>query len=147
MTHAEFRRGEFVVSTDPELISVDRVHEFLSRSYWSPGVGREVVERSIRHSLCFGLYREEEQIGFGRVVTDYASFGYVADVYVLEEWRGRGLGKWFIECIVAHPDLQSLRRLLLATRDAHGLYRKIGFKELAHPEFHMERRPQGWREP
>jgi len=147
MTHAEFRRGEFVVSTDPELISVDRVHEFLSRSYWSPGVGREVVERSIRHSLCFGLYREEEQIGFGRVVTDYASFGYVADVYVLEEWRGRGLGKWLIECIVAHPDLQSLRRLLLATRDAHELYRKAGFQELAHPEFHMERRPPGWREP
>ena len=114
------------------------VHAFLTRSYWARGVPREVVDRSIDHSLAFGLFQGSRQIGFARVITDRATFAYLADVYVLDEYRGRGLGKWLISSVLAHPDLQGLRRWSLVTRDAHELYRAFGFRELSNPSRHME---------
>lgn len=137
--HLSWRRGEYVISTDPSLLDVGVVHGFLSSSYWAEGIPAEVVRRSIEHSLCFGVHQGEAQVGFARVVTDRATFTYLCDVFVAEGHRGRGLGKWLIEAIVAHPDLQGLRRWLLATRDAHGLYRQFGFDGLARPEIFMER--------
>ena len=132
------QRGDYAISTDVQRLDVPAIHAFLSRSYWSPGIPLALVQRAIDHSLCFGLFHRDEQVGFGRVVTDRASFAYLADVYVLEAHRGRGLSKWLIEVVRAHPDLQGLRRFLLATRDAHELYRQFGFKELAHPSRLME---------
>lgn len=135
----EWRRDGFLVSTDPRLIDVDLVHRFLSEdSYWSRGVPRDVVARSIKHSLAFGLYEEDDrgatQAGFARVITDRATFAYLADVFVLQQHRGRGLGVWLISCIRAHPDLQGLRVWLLATLDAHGLYEKHGFGPVPHAD-------------
>jgi GNAT superfamily N-acetyltransferase len=135
------REGEFVISTDPDRLDLDVVHRFLSEeAYWSPGVPRDLVERSIDNSLCFGLYRGEEQVGFARVVTDRAAFAWLADVFVLPEHRGKGLGKWLVETVLAHPDLQSLRRFLLGTADAHSLYERYGFRPV-DPGRTMERRP------
>jgi GNAT superfamily N-acetyltransferase len=134
----EQRRAAFVVSSDPGRLDVDVIHGFLARSYWAEGIPREIVERSIRHSLCFGLYEWGRQVGFARVVTDRASYAYLADVFVLEAYRGRGLSAFLMEAVMAHPDLQGLRRFGLATRDAHGLYRKFGFSGLAMPERMME---------
>jgi GNAT superfamily N-acetyltransferase len=131
-------RPPFVISTDPEQFDIDVIHGFLARSYWSPDIPREFVERAIRNSLCFGLYHEDAQIGFARIISDYASFAYLADVFVLEEWRGRGLSKFMMECIRSHPDLQNLRRWMLATADAHGLYEQFGFKAIGRPERLME---------
>ena len=128
------------ISTDPSELNLDVVHGYLKGSYWAAGVPRDIVKHSIAGSLCFGVYRDEEQVGFARVVTDYATFAYLADVFVLEEHRGRGIGKWLLEVILAHPDLQGLRRWMLATRDAHELYRKYGFDELQRPGIFMERR-------
>jgi len=145
-THLEFRHGEFLISTDPARLDVAAIHAFLSRTDWAKGVARELVERSLRHSLCFGMYHQGRQIGLARVITDRATFGYLADVYVLEEYRGRGLGKWLVRCVLAHPELQGLRSLRLATRDAHGLYRQFGFTALKHPQDHLERRPPGWED-
>lgn len=132
-----WRRGDYLISTDPSLLDLELVHRFLSEeAYWSPGVPRDVVERSIEHSLNFGLYREKDQVGFARVVTDCATFAWVADVFVIEAHRGHGLGKWLMETVVAHPDLRTLRRWLLATVDAHGLYEPLGFRPIAdHPRF------------
>ena len=139
----ELRRGELVVSDDPARLDLDVVHGFLARSYWAAGIPRELVERSIAHSLPFGLYETgpegERQVGFARVVTDRSTFAYLADVFVIEEFRGRGLASLLMEAILSHPDLQGLRRWSLATRDAHGLYRRFGFTDLAHPERYMER--------
>jgi GNAT superfamily N-acetyltransferase len=135
----EQRRGRFTISTDPARLDVDAIHAYLSRSYWAAGRPREVVARSLTGSLCFGLYDGERQIGFARAITDRATYAYLADVYILEEYRGHGLGEWLIETVVSHPDLQGLRRFGLVTQDAHGLYRKFGFAELTHPERHMER--------
>jgi GNAT superfamily N-acetyltransferase len=123
----EWIRGHFRVSTDRRRLDLDVIHGFLSRSYWAEGIPRDVVERSIGNSLPFGVYDEDRQVGFARVVTDRATFAYVADVFVLEEYRGRGLSKWLMECILAHPELQELRRWQLSTRDAHGLYARYGF--------------------
>jgi len=134
----ELRRGEYLISTDSSRLDLGVVHDFLSTSYWAVGVPLEVVERSIENSLVFGVYEGEEQVGFARVVTDYATFAYLADVFVLESHRGRGLGKWLIEAVVSHPDLQELRRWMLATGDAHELYRKYGFAGLGCPEIFME---------
>jgi ribosomal protein S18 acetylase RimI-like enzyme len=130
--------GDYTVSTDAASIDVDAVHAYLTRSYWARGIPKEVVERSVRGSLCFALLHRGKQVGFARVVTDRATFAYLADVHVLEEHRGRGLARRLMEAVVAHPDLQGLRRFLLATRDAHGLYAKLGFVPLAHPEYFME---------
>ena len=137
--HTEWKQNEFVVSTNPARLDVAAIHAFLTRAYWSEQIPREVIERAVKHSLCFGLFEGNAQIGLARVVTDNATFAYLCDVYVLESYRGRGLGKWLIECVMAHPQLQGLRRFNLVTRDAHGLYAPHGFKPLAKPESHMER--------
>jgi ribosomal protein S18 acetylase RimI-like enzyme len=134
----EWRRGEFSVSTNPALLDVGLIHRFLSEAYWSAGIPREVLEAAIAGSIPFGLYRGAEQIGFARVISDRATFAYVADVFVLASRRGAGLGTWLLECILEHPDLQGLRRWLLVTRDAQGLYRRVGFTELAEPARLME---------
>jgi GNAT superfamily N-acetyltransferase len=135
----EWRREEFTISTDKERLDRAAIHEFLRGSYWAKGIPREVVDRSIEHSLCFGLYDGNRLVGFARVISDLATFGYLSDVFVLESHRGRGLATWFIQIIMAHPDLQGLRRWMLATADAHGLYRKIGFTEPSRPERLMEK--------
>jgi GNAT superfamily N-acetyltransferase len=127
------------VDTDQSRLDLRTIHEFLTNSYWARGVPLEVVERSVRGSLCFGLYEGDRQIGFARVITDYATFAYLADVFVLESHRGRGLGKVLIAAILGHPSLQGLRRWLLATRDAHSLYAQYGFVPLAAPGRFMER--------
>lgn len=134
----ELRRGEFVVSTDRARLDVDVIHAFLTDCYWAKGIPKEVVARSIEHSLCFGIYRGDRQAGFARVISDYATFAYIADVFVLEEYRGHGLGKWLMQCITQHPRLQGLRRWSLVTRDAHGLYEQYGFRELQAPARWME---------
>ena len=136
----ESRRGEYVVSTDPAKLDLDVIHGFLTNCYWAKGIPRETVERSIEHSLCFGIYHGSEvQVGFARVVTDHATFAYLADVFVLPAERGQGLGRWLVESILAHPGLQDLRRWLLGTRNAHGLYRRCGFSEPAPPFAFLER--------
>lgn len=131
-------RDGYEISTDPARVDVALVHGFLHASYWSPGIPRDVVERAIAGSLNFGLYHGEAQIGFARVATDYATFGYVMDVFMLPEHRGKGLALWLMECILSHPRLQGFRIWRLATRDAHALYEKVGFKRVANPGALME---------
>lgn len=131
-------KGEFEISSDPARIDLAAVHEFLTNSYWAKGIPMETVRRSIENAICFGIYLETRQIGFARVVTDRATFAYLADVFVLPPYRGRGLSKWLMECILSHPELQGLRRWMLATRDAHALYQQYGFKSLKSPERWME---------
>jgi GNAT superfamily N-acetyltransferase len=126
------------ISNERERMDVDAIRAFLARSYWAEGIPREVVANAIVNSLCFGAFDGARQIGFVRVVTDYATFAYVADVYVLEEYRGRGISKTLMAAMRAHPRLQGLRRWHLATRDAHGLYHQFGFTALADPSRHME---------
>jgi GNAT superfamily N-acetyltransferase len=135
------QRGTYTIDADPRRLQVDVIHDFLAnRSYWARGRSRETVEKSIAHSLCFGLYDGDRQVGFARLVTDQATFGWLCDVFILESHRGRGLGKWLVESLLQHPTVSSLRRLLLATRDAHELYRAhAGFRPLEHPEKMMER--------
>ncbi len=142
------RVNTYDISADPGRLQPDAIHAYLVRSYWSPGVPRAVVDRAIANSLCFGIYvaASNKQVGFARVVTDKATFAYLADVYVLEEHRGQGLSKRLVATIQAHPDLQGLRRFMLATADAHGLYAQFGFKPLAAPERVMEiRNPDVYR--
>lgn len=135
----EHRKGEFVISTDEERIDLDIIHGFLRESYWAQGIPREVVARAIKNSLCFGVYSDGKQIGFARVVSDFATYAYIGDVFVVESYRGQGLAKWLMECIVGHPRLQGLRRWTLLTRDAHGLYNQFGFAPLKKPDRYMER--------
>jgi GNAT superfamily N-acetyltransferase len=136
----EWRRGEYSISTDTARLDIDVIHRFLREdSYWAAGVDREIVERSIENSICFGLYDESRQVGFARVVTDRAAFAYLADVFVLPDHRGRGLGKWLVETVLSHPDLQNLRRFFLGTADAHSLYERHGFRPI-DPARMMERR-------
>ena len=111
----ECRRGDFNISTDPARLDLNLIHQFLAASYWAAGVPRDVVKRSIEHSLCFGVYHRDHQVGFARIITDYATFAYLADVFILETYRGQGLAGWLVEFIVAHPQLQGLRRWMLAT--------------------------------
>ena len=134
----EWQRDGFTISTDRSKLDRKAIHEFLAGSYWATGIPQDVVDRSIEGSLCFGISEGGKQVGFARVITDGATFAYLADVYVLESHRGRGLAAWLMECILAHPELQGLRRWMLVTRDAHPLYRKSGFRDLAHPERIME---------
>jgi len=137
----ERQRNEFVISTDHQRLDIPFIHEFLSNSsYWATGRSREVVERSIVNSLNFGVFKGHEQIGFARVVTDYATFAWLADVFIIDGHRGRGLGTWLVEVITSHPRLQDFRRWILATRDAHDLYRRVGFSDLREPNRWMERR-------
>lgn len=134
------RGTEYSITTDQEQFHLDVIHNFLAtQSKWAKGISRRILEKSIRHSLCFGLFQEDQQIGFARVISDLATIAYLGDVFVLPEYRGRGLSKWLMECVCSHPDLQNLRRWILVTEDAHGLYRKYGFAQLARPEGYMER--------
>lgn len=135
-------RGEYSISTDRSKIDLDLIHEFLSkRSYWAVGRAKELVSKSIDHSICFGIYAKDgSQAGFARVVTDHSTFAWICDLFVLEPHRGHGLGKWLIKSIVEFPELRDLRRHLLATRDAHRLYREYGgFVPLQHPDRWLER--------
>ncbi|HXA96626.1 MAG TPA: GNAT family N-acetyltransferase [Candidatus Dormibacteraeota bacterium] len=136
----ELHHGDILVTTDPARLDIETVHGFLTRSYWAEGIPREVVERSIRHSICFGAFEGDRQVGFARVISDRATFAYVADVFVLPSHRGRSIGKRLMACITSHPELQNLRLWTLFTRDAHGLYRQHGFREARHPDRLMERR-------
>jgi GNAT superfamily N-acetyltransferase len=134
-------KGNYCLDTNKKKLDVDTIHKYLcDRSYWATGRSRETVERSIRNSMCFGIYEKNRQIGFARVITDYATFAWIADVFILEEFRGKGLSKWLMEAVIAHPRLQKFRRWVLATKDAHELYRRYGFTELKKPERWMERR-------
>lgn len=147
----EYERGKYIISTDKDRLDVDAVHQFLStQAYWALNRPIEIVKATIENSICFGVYEEEakKQIGFARVVTDYATFAWVCDVFIIPEYRSRGLGKWLVECIVNYPELTSLRRIVLATRDAHDLYRKYGnFTTLRTPERWMERLNVGNQDP
>jgi GNAT superfamily N-acetyltransferase len=125
----DWTRGEYTISTDRQRLDMDMIHDFLVRSYWAQGRSRDRVVRSIEHSLPFGLYHGASQIGFARVVTDYVVLAFLADVFVLEAHRGKGLGAWLIETVTSFPELQSIRRWLLGTRDAHELYRRFDFRE------------------
>ena len=135
----QWTKGEFSVTCDPRKQDLDVIHGFLTQTYWAKGISKETVRKSIESSLCFALLHKDEQIGFARVISDRATIAYLGDVFVLESYRGRGLSKWLMECVSAHPDLQSLRRWMLATSDAHGLYQQFGFKPLAKPNVFMEK--------
>ena len=138
MSTFERKRERFRITTDVEEMDLDAVHAYLTRSYWAEGISKNLVARSIEGSLCFGLLDGSRQIGFARVVSDGATFGWLCDVYVLEEHQGRGLGTWMMRELMMHPDLQGLRRWGLVTRDAHGLYEKVGFAAPANPAGLME---------
>ncbi len=136
----ESSRGRFIISTDPARLDVDFIHDYLAhKSYWAAGIPRAVVERSLRFSLCFGMYDGLRQIALARVITDHATYAYLCDVFVDEHYRGQGLGVWLVDCVLAHPDLQGLRRFTLGTRDAHDLYRKFGFSAPEKPQNLMEK--------
>ena len=135
--------GETLVSCDRSKLDVGRIHAFLTNAYWSEGVSRETIERGIENSIPFGVYLGGEQVGFARVISDRASYAYLADVYIEEPYRGRGLSKLLMRAVVAHPELQGLRRWILGTRDAHGLYRQFGFTEMQRPERWMEKAAPG----
>jgi GNAT superfamily N-acetyltransferase len=130
--------ADYEISTDTHRLNVEVIHQFLATSYWSPGIPRIIVERAIQNSLCFGVHHPTGQVGFARVVTDKATFALLADVFILPEHRGKGLSKWLMRCVVGHPDLQGLRRFLLMTSDAHGLYRQFGFEEIGNAWRFME---------
>lgn len=134
----QWTQDQLVISTDPAKLNISVIHEFLRNSYWAKNIPREVVERSIENSLVFGLYEHEKQIGFARVVTDRATFAYLCDVFVIEEFNGRGLGKWLVQTVMSHPEVQGLRRWMLATHDAHTLYARFGFTGLQNPERLMQ---------
>jgi GNAT superfamily N-acetyltransferase len=147
LTYHSYTRGDYTISTDPAHLDADAIADYLARSYWANLRPRAIIELSLRHSLNFGLYytsaeagnRNKTQVGLARVVTDYATYAYLCDVYLLEEHRGHGLGKWLIETLIHDPALQYPRRITLATRDAHGLYAQFGFTPLTKPENRMER--------
>jgi GNAT superfamily N-acetyltransferase len=138
MNHVEYQKEPYRITTDPNQIDIDAVHAYLTASYWAKGIPLETVAKSIRQSLSFGLFDGARQIGLARIISDRATFAYLCDVYVLEDYRGRGLARWLMESVVAHPDLLGLRRFVLVTRDAHGLYQKFGFRPLERPEGFME---------
>jgi GNAT superfamily N-acetyltransferase len=134
----EWRRGPYAVSTDPERLDMAVTAAFLAESYWATEIPEPVVRRSVEGSIAFGVYEDDRQVGFARVVSDRATFAWVGDVFILDSHRGRGLGLWLMRCVLAHPDLQELRRWLLASTSARGLYARLGFAPLAAPERFME---------
>ena len=145
-------QNNYLISTDKSKIDVDYVHGFLSQSYWSPGVPVKVVKKAMKGSLCFGVYYRgkqdlpaSRQVGYARMVTDKATFAYMADVFIDEDHRGKGLAKWLVETILAHPQLQGLRRILLATKDAHKLYEQCGFTSINNPERYMVYNPSAYK--
>lgn len=135
----EYKKDKFTISDDSSRLDIDAICDFLSRAYWADQRPRNLIERSIEHSMNFGVYDGERQIGFARIVTDQTIFAYICDVFIHEDYRGHSLGKWMMECIMAHPDLQGLRRWCLLTRDAHGLYKQFGFTELSDSSRWMEK--------
>jgi GNAT superfamily N-acetyltransferase len=135
----EWQREQFTVTCDPAKQDLRVIAEFLGQSYWAAGIPTETVEKSLRNSLCFALRDGLRQVGFARVISDRATIAYLGDVFVVPDYRGRGLAKWLMECVVSHPELQGLRRWMLGTRDAHGLYEQFGFTPLKRPETFMER--------
>ena len=137
--HHLWSQSDYEISTDPSRIDAVMVHEFLTNSYWAKGIPIETVRLSIENSIPFGVYHGRQLVGFSRIISDRATFAYLADVFILPSHRGRGLSRWLMECIVSHPDLQGLRRWMLATQDAHGLYAKFGFAPLKSPDSWMER--------
>jgi ribosomal protein S18 acetylase RimI-like enzyme len=140
------REGGLLISDDPSRIDLDVVYGYLSRAYWCAGIPRPLVERAVQSSLVFGVFAHGKQVGFARVVTDSATFAYLCDVFILEPFQGAGLGKWLVEAVLDHPRLQGLRRFVLATRDAHRLYERYGFRPLANPDRFMERHdPDAYR--
>ncbi len=151
-TICTWQRENYTISTDRDLLDLDVIHGYLRHSYWSPGVPREVVAKAIQHSLCFGLYANQDhghiQIGFGRLATDQATFAYFSDVFVLEQFRGSGLGVWLVDCMLHCPALNGIRTFLLATRDAHSLYEKFGFESLSDTgRMMVMRREMPWYRP
>ena len=145
----EYSKDNFTISTDATLLDIRVIHNFLTNSsYWRPGVPEDLVVKSIQNSFCFGLYDSGRQIGFAGVVTDFTHFAYLQDVFVLEAYRGNGLGQWLIDCILNCPELNGGGRILLATSDAHELYREFGFVELPNPDHWMEKRfERSWFKP
>jgi GNAT superfamily N-acetyltransferase len=139
MDISEWRKNDYLISTDKSKIDLDMVHRFLTASYWAENIPKPVVQKSIKNSLCFGVYDQHEQIGFARVISDHATFAYLGDVFILPGYRNKGLAKWLMEVISNHPELQGLRRFTLATRDAHGLYAQFGFTPFDKPERWMQR--------
>jgi N-acetylglutamate synthase-like GNAT family acetyltransferase len=135
----EWKKDGYLLSTDKSKIDVEAVHDFLSHSYWAENIPLDVVQKSIDHSLCFGIYRQQKLIGFARAISDFATFAYLADVFILPEERGQGLSKWLMETIMDHPQLRGLRRFVLATKDAHGLYSQFGFTPFDKPERWMQK--------
>ena len=130
-------KDRYTISDEPKRLQLEVIVEYLARAYWSNQRPRAIVEKSLQHSLCFGVYENQTQIGFARVISDHATFAYLADVFILESHQGHGLGKWLVQTILEHPDLQGLRRWILATRDAHGLYAQFGFAALENPDRYM----------
>src|SRR4029453_8039108 len=135
----DHKRGDITISTDKSRLDLEVIHNFLTTSYWATGRSIETIRRSIENSLAYGVYKGDRQVGFARVITDYATFAWIADVFILDSVRGQGLGKWLMEVILGDPELQGFRRWVLATKDAHELYRQFGFIDLHRPERWMER--------
>ena len=138
----EHKKDNYTISTDQSKLDIALIHGFLSESYWSKDIPLSIVKKSIHHSLCFGVYNNDKQIGFARVISDYTTFAYLGDVFIIEQERGRGLSKWLMECILKHNELQGLRNFCLMTSDAHSLYERFGFKNLAEPKKFMANRKE-----
>ena len=137
----EFKRNGYTINTDPSRLDINTIHAYLANeSYWASGISINIIEKSVENSLCFGVYEQGKQIGFARVVSDRTTFAWLCDVFILKPYRGRGLGKWLVDCVLSHPELQNLRSWMLATQDAQGLYSQFGFKTLENPESVMRRR-------
>ena len=128
----------YSISMEKEKMDIDLIHSFLNRTYWAEGISKEIIRRSIEGSMCFGVFENDKQVGFARMITDKATFAYLADVFIIEEYRGRGLSKWLMKVIMSHPDLQGLRRMIHATKDAHGLYKQFGFTPLINVDRWMQ---------
>lgn len=139
MNDAVFLKKGFTISNDKDLLDIDTIYQYLDqRSYWGKGIPLDRLKKAIANSLCFGIYHNDKQVGFARVISDMATFAYICDVFVLEDYRGHGLSKWLMQTIKTHPDLQGLRRWSLATADAHGLYKQFGFTPISKPDNWME---------
>lgn len=135
----EVHKEDYTISTDPAKLDIDAITDMLTRAYWAKGRTREMIARYLQHSLVFGVYHEDKQVGLARIVSDYTTFAWLCDVFIHEDHRGHGLGKWLMETVHAHPDLQGLRRWALITRDAHNLYRQFGWTSLDSPENWMHK--------
>jgi len=134
----EYRKGDYLISTDPSKLNLEMIHDFLTHSYWAEAIPKETVLRSIQFSLPFGVYHKLKQIGFARVISDFSTYAYISDVFLLESYRGKDISTWLIKCILRHPELQSLRRWNLYTSNAAGFYKKMGFSNLKFPERYLE---------